>query len=190
MVRRSRSANLRALGAGTRTADLLAIATDFRARHPDTPLVLMGYANPMVRRGAEWFAEAAPSRGRRGDLRRYAARAGPRARPGAARDGDRPGPAGDADHRRGAAAGRARWRVGFPLLCLGRGDHRHAAGGAGEHRRCGRAAEGGTDLPVAVGFGIRTPTRRRRSRRVADGVVVGSAIVDLIGEHGAAAAGP
>src|SRR6188768_4356721 len=42
------AANLRSLGAGTRTADVLAIATAFRARHPETPLVLMGYANPMT----------------------------------------------------------------------------------------------------------------------------------------------
>ncbi|MEO0033685.1 MAG: hypothetical protein RIS94_3443, partial [Pseudomonadota bacterium] len=50
-------ANLRSLGAGTKTADILKMAADFRARHPDTPLVLMGYANPMVTRGAEWFAD-------------------------------------------------------------------------------------------------------------------------------------
>ena len=52
------AANMRSLGAGTKTADVLQIATDFRARHPDVPLVLMGYANPMVRRGPEWFADA------------------------------------------------------------------------------------------------------------------------------------
>ena len=51
------AANIRSLAAGTRTADILAIATDFRARHPDVPLVLMGYANPMLRRGSDWFAE-------------------------------------------------------------------------------------------------------------------------------------
>ena len=50
-------ANLRSLGAGTTTADLFRIATGFRARHPETPLVLMGYANPMTIRGAEWFAD-------------------------------------------------------------------------------------------------------------------------------------
>ncbi|MEL7541786.1 MAG: tryptophan synthase subunit alpha, partial [Pseudomonadota bacterium] len=38
------SANLRSLGAGTTTADVLQIAADFRARHPEVPLVLMGYA--------------------------------------------------------------------------------------------------------------------------------------------------
>src|SRR5512139_2372978 len=50
------SANLRSLGAGTRTADIFAIAKAFRARHPQVPLVLMGYANPMITRGSEWFA--------------------------------------------------------------------------------------------------------------------------------------
>ena len=47
-----------------------------------------------------------------------------------------------------------------------------------------------TDLPVAVGFGVRTPEQAAAIARVADGVVVGSAIVELVGEHGADAAGP
>ena len=45
-------ANLRSLAAGTTTADILRIATEFRARYPQVPLVLMGYANPMITRGA------------------------------------------------------------------------------------------------------------------------------------------
>ena len=44
-------ANLRSLAKGTTTADIFAIAAAFRQRHPDTPLVLMGYANPMTIRG-------------------------------------------------------------------------------------------------------------------------------------------
>jgi tryptophan synthase alpha chain len=40
-----------------------------------------------------------------------------------------------------------------------------------------RAASG---LPVAVGFGIKTPERAAQVARVADGVVVGSALVDEI----------
>ena len=48
----------------------------------------------------------------------------------------------------------------------------------------------GTDLPVAVGFGIRTPEQAADVARVADGVVVGSAIVDLVAQHGADASGP
>ena len=39
-----------------------------------------------------------------------------------------------------------------------------------------------TDLPVIVGFGIRTPETSRDIASVADGAVVGSAIVDLIGQ--------
>jgi len=45
-------------------------------------------------------------------------------------------------------------------------------------------------IPVAVGFGVRTPEQAAAIARVADGVVVGSALVELVGEHGANAAGP
>jgi tryptophan synthase alpha chain len=46
----------------------------------------------------------------------------------------------------------------------------------------------GTDLPIAVGFGVRTPEQAAAIGRVADGVVVGSAIVEIVGQHGAHAA--
>ena len=57
------AANIRSLEGGTTTASILQIATNFRDRHPDVPLVLMGYANPMLRRGADWFAAAARDAG-------------------------------------------------------------------------------------------------------------------------------
>jgi tryptophan synthase alpha chain len=41
-----------------------------------------------------------------------------------------------------------------------------------------------TDLPVAVGFGISTPEQAAEVARSADAVVVGSAIVRRIAEHG------
>jgi tryptophan synthase alpha chain len=41
-----------------------------------------------------------------------------------------------------------------------------------------------TSLPVAVGFGISTPEQARTVGRMADGVVVGSALVDILGRHG------
>jgi tryptophan synthase alpha chain len=44
-----------------------------------------------------------------------------------------------------------------------------------------------TDLPVAVGFGISTPEQARLVAEKADAVVVGSAIVNQIAEHGRAA---
>ncbi|MEM1203219.1 MAG: tryptophan synthase subunit alpha [Acidobacteriota bacterium] len=40
------------------------------------------------------------------------------------------------------------------------------------------------DKPLAVGFGISTPEQVASVAKVADGVVVGSALVDLIGAHG------
>ncbi|WP_407379383.1 tryptophan synthase subunit alpha [Methanobrevibacter sp.] len=40
------------------------------------------------------------------------------------------------------------------------------------------------DLPVAVGFGINTPQQASEISKIADGVIVGSAIVKIIEEHG------
>jgi tryptophan synthase alpha chain len=41
-----------------------------------------------------------------------------------------------------------------------------------------------TALPVAVGFGISTPAQASAVARLADGIVVGSALVDLLGREG------
>ena len=41
-----------------------------------------------------------------------------------------------------------------------------------------------TDLPLAVGFGINTPEQARNIGEIADGVIVGSAIVKIIEEYG------
>ncbi len=47
-----------------------------------------------------------------------------------------------------------------------------------------------TDTPVAVGFGIHTPEQAEKYGKMADGVIVGSAIVKIIGTHGHQAAKP
>ena len=47
-----------------------------------------------------------------------------------------------------------------------------------------------TDLPLAVGFGINTPKQASEIGGIADGVIVGSAIVKIIEEHGENAAEP
>ncbi len=44
-----------------------------------------------------------------------------------------------------------------------------------------------TDTPVAIGFGINTPEQAKKYSGIADGVIVGSAIVNLVAEHGKAA---
>lgn len=45
-----------------------------------------------------------------------------------------------------------------------------------------------TDLPLAVGFGINTPQQAQNIGKIADGVIVGSAIVKIIEKHGENAA--
>jgi tryptophan synthase alpha chain len=181
-------ANLRSLGKGTTTADVFALAHAFRARHPDVPLVLMGYANPMVRRGPEWFADAC-------------ARAGV--------DGvicvDIPPEEDDALGPQLRAAGIAPIRLATPTTDAARlpqvleGSqgflyYVSVAGITGKQQAAQASIEdavarlkAATDLPVAVGFGVRTPEQAGAIAKVADGVVVGSALVELVGEHGAEA---
>ena len=47
-----------------------------------------------------------------------------------------------------------------------------------------------TDIPCAIGFGISTPAQARKMAALADGVIVGSAIVKLLEQHGKDAAAP
>jgi tryptophan synthase alpha chain len=49
------------------------------------------------------------------------------------------------------------------------------------------AIRSATPLPVAIGFGIHTPAQAAEMSRIADGVIVGSAIVKIAAEHGEAA---
>jgi len=185
------AANIRSLAAGTTTADILAIATGFRQRHPHVPLVLMGYANPMLRRGPDWFAAALARAGVDGvicvDI--------------PAEEDDALGPslraAGVAPVRLATPTTDARR---LPAVLDGAGGFLYyvsVAGITGLQQAAQASIEqavatlkAATDLPVAVGFGIRTPEQAGAVARVADGVVVGSAIVDLVAAHGADAPGP
>lgn len=47
-----------------------------------------------------------------------------------------------------------------------------------------KAIKESTDTPVAIGFGINTPEQAKKYSQIADGVIVGSAIVKLIAEYG------
>jgi tryptophan synthase alpha chain len=49
------------------------------------------------------------------------------------------------------------------------------------------AVRAATTVPVAVGFGIHTPAQAAEIGKIADGVIVGSAIVKLVAEYGAEA---
>jgi tryptophan synthase alpha chain len=174
-------ANLRSLAAGTRTADLFQIAKDFRDRHPAVPLVLMGYANPMLRRGPQWFAEACADAGVDGVIcvdvpAEEDAAIGPALR------------AAGVDVIRLATPTTDFARL--PTVVEGAGGFLYyvsVAGITGMQQATntsiaeavGRLREG-TRLPIAVGFGIRAPEQAESVARVADGVVVGSAIIDLV----------
>ncbi|MEP9400625.1 tryptophan synthase subunit alpha [Sphingomonas sp. VNH70] len=185
------SANIRALAAGTRTADVLRIATDFRERHPDVPLVLMGYANPMVRRGPDWFAQGCATAGVDGVI-----------------CVDIPPEEDDSlgttlrDH--GIAAIRLATPTTddarLPAVLAGAGGFLYyvsVAGITGKQQAQQTSIDSAvarlkaqTDLPIAVGFGVRTPEQAAAIATVADGVVVGSAIVEIVAQHGAYAAEP
>jgi len=175
-------ANLRSLGAGTTTADILAIARDFRARHPETPLVLMGYANPMVRRGADWFAKAAAEAGVDGvicvDLpSEEDAVLGPSLR-GAGVDMIRLAtPTTDAARLPAVLDGAS----GFLYYVSVAGITGLQQAVQASIEQAVTKLKSATALPVAVGFGVRTPDQAAAVARVADGVVVGSAIVEAIG---------
>jgi tryptophan synthase alpha chain len=178
-------ANIRSLNAGTTTADILQIATDFRLRHPQVPLVLMGYANPMTVRGADWFAAACKDAGVDGvicvDI--------------PPEEDDSLGPAL-------RDAGIALIRLATPTSDIARLPaildgasgflyYVSVAGITGKQQAAQASIEeavtrlkAATTLPVAVGFGVRTPDQAAAIARVADGVVVGSALVELVAEHG------
>lgn len=47
-----------------------------------------------------------------------------------------------------------------------------------------KAVKEATDIPVAIGFGISTPEQAKKYSKIADGVIVGSAIVRIVAEHG------
>ncbi|MBX9731258.1 MAG: tryptophan synthase subunit alpha [Sphingomonas sp.] len=185
------AANLRSLAAGTTTRDILQIASDFRARHPNVPLVLMGYANPMLRRGPDWFANQCAKAGVDGvicvDL--------------PPEEDDGLGPelrAAGVDFIRLATPTTDAARL--PAVLNGASGFLYyvsVAGITGLQQAAQTSIEDAvarlkaqTDLPVAVGFGVRTPEQAEAIARVADGVVVGSAIVEIIAEHGAGAPAP
>lgn len=47
-----------------------------------------------------------------------------------------------------------------------------------------------SDIPCAIGFGISTPEQAKQMAQYADGIIIGSAIVELVAEHGENSIGP
>ncbi|GGD54092.1 tryptophan synthase subunit alpha [Aurantiacibacter arachoides] len=179
------NANIRSLARGTTTADVFAQATAFRTRHPDVPLVLMGYANPMIRRGADWFADQCANAGVDGVI---CVDLAPEEDPDL----------GPALRTRGIALIRLSTPTTsdarLPAVLDGSGGFLYYVSVAGitglqsativDIEANVSRIKRHTDLPVAVGFGVKEPEQAAQIARVADGVVVGSALVQIVEQHG------
>ncbi len=175
-------AGQRALEGGMTLSKTLELATEFRKTDDTTPIVLMGYYNPIYSRGVELFLEQAKAAGIDGLI-----------------VVDLP-PEEDSELCIPAqAAGLNFIRLATPTT----DDKRlskvltNTSGfvyyvsitgitGAAEAEATDVGPEvarikAQTDLPVIVGFGINTPEKSRAIASVADGAVVGSAIVSQIG---------
>lgn len=171
----------RALKAGMTLRSTLDMVQAFRRHDTDTPIILMGYLNPILNRGFDAFAADAAVAGVDGLI---IVDCPP----------EEADPLADALEANGVALIRlatpttddmrlpavVRRTSGFVyyVSVAGVTGVKEADAGAVAHpvQRL-KAASG---LPVAVGFGIRTPERAAAVARVADGVVVGSALVDEI----------
>lgn len=182
------AANLRSLAAGTTTGDIFRLAAEFRARHPEVPLVLMGYANPMTVRGAEWFADACHKAGVDGVIcvdipPEEDAELGPALRDAGVSMIRLATPTTDDTRLPAVLEGSS----GFLYYVSVAGITGMQQAGIDSIRAAMQRLKAASDIPVAVGFGVRTPEQAAEIAQVADGVVVGSAFVEIVGEDAAAA---
>lgn len=174
-------AALRALKAGGSLKNTLELARRFRETDNDTPLILMGYANPIEQMGYETFARAMHEAGADGAI-----------------VVDLP-PEEDAPLRTAFAPhALSIIRLATPTTddkrltkvlegASGFLYYVSVAGVTGANSASSQAIESAvsrlkraTDLPIAVGFGVREPEAARAIARHAEAVVVGSAFVDEI----------
>ena len=174
-------AALRALKAGGSLKQSLELARRFRETNTDTPLILMGYANPIESMGYEAFAMAMAASGADGAI-----------------VVDLP-PEEDAPLRAAFTTnGLSIIRLatpttddqrltkvldgasGFLYYVSVAGVTGANAATAAQVRTAVERLKRATALPIAVGFGVREPEAARAIAVNADAVVVGSAIVDEI----------
>jgi tryptophan synthase alpha chain len=174
----------RALGRGVDVERVLAWTREFASRR-DAPVVLFSYLNPILRYGPERFVRDALEAGAAGLLLTDL-------------------PVGEDGKLEAAltAGGMELVRLVAPTTPADRlaGILRAAQGfvyyisrtgvtGERDRLRLSLADEVGalrrrTDLPIAVGFGISSPEQAQAVASVADGVVVGSALVRTLAEEG------
>ena len=177
------ASGLRALKAGMTVRKTLALVKRFRTGDGDTPIVLMGYYNPIYAYGVDAFVADAADAGVDGlivvdlppeedeELRPIAAAAG--------LDFIRLTTPTTDENRIGTVLNGASGFI-YHVAVAGITGTRSAE--AGVIDGAVRAIRAKTDLPVVVGFGIKTADQAASVARAADAAVVGSAIVSLIAE--------
>ena len=178
------ASSLRALEAGMTVVKVLELVRRFRKQDQKTPIILMGYYNPIHAYGTARFAKDAADAGVDGlitvDL--------PPEEDEVLRT---PASAQSLDIVRLATPTTNDKRL--PTVLDGAGGFLYYVSIAGVtgtksfsesdvRAAVARLKEKG-GLPVAVGFGIKTPEQAGAIARFADGAVVGSAIVDLVKKH-------
>ena len=175
-------AGQRALGAGMTLQRTLDLATEFRKTDDTTPIVLMGYYNPIYSRGVDKFLTDAKAAGIDGlivvDLP-----------PEEDEELCIPAQAAGLNFIRLATPTTDDQRLprvlqntsGFVYYVSITGITGAAEAKAGDVGPEVARIKAGADLPVVVGFGINTPAKAQAIASVADGAVVGSAIVSKIG---------
>jgi len=179
-------AGLRALKQGITLSRVFDLVREFRAKDAATPIVLMGYLNPIENLGYEAFAERAAAAGVDGVLTvdLPPEEAAPLLAALRSRELDpifllapTSGPARIEAVARSAA--------GFIYYVSLRGVTGATHLDLNEVGEKIRAIRRHTALPVGVGFGISTPEQAAAVARVADAVVVGSALVSRIEQNAA-----
>lgn len=174
-------ANIRALGARQNLAKTLQMVREFRQDNTETPLVLMGYFNPIHRYGVQRFIGEALDAGVDGlivvdmppehnselcepaqaaglDFIRLTTPTTDDARLPTVLDG---------------SSGFVYYVSVAGVTGAGAATLEHVEEAVARLRRH-------TGLPISIGFGIRTPEQAAAIARLADGVVVGSALIDHI----------
>ncbi len=171
----------RALKQGVNVAKTLEIVRRFRLGDSATPIVLMGYLNPLVSRGYSRFAQEAAEAGVDGLI---VVDCPP----------EEADPLADALEQAGVSLIRLatpttddkrlltvlRRTSGFVYYVSVAGVTGVKEADADAVRPAVERVRKASGLPVAVGFGIKTPERAAAVAKVADAVVVGSALVELI----------
>ena len=174
-------AALRALDKGMTLARTLELVAEFRQGDQTTPIIMMGYANPLVRWGYDAFARDAAAAGVDGliavDIPPEEAEPLADALDAADLSLIRLATPTSDDERLKIVVRRTSGFVYYVSVAGVTGVKEADAELVAPNVARVRVASG---LPVAVGFGIKTPERAAAIARVADGVVVGSVLVDEV----------